>query len=84
MTDKINPKHYKSHPAGVECITVTEHASFNVGNAIKYAWRSEWPGGRISTEKLVENLEKARWYLGREIERQKSGHRTTRGRKAKS
>jgi hypothetical protein len=61
--DAINPKHYKSHPSGVECITVIEHMSFNIGNCIKYLWRAGLKGS------TVEDLKKASWYLNREIER---------------
>ncbi len=61
--DIINPKHYKSHPSGVECIDVIEHMSFNIGNAIKYAWRQGMKGD------AVEDLEKAIWYIQREIRR---------------
>lgn len=63
MTDKINPDHYTSHPSGVECITITEHMGFNLGNAIKYIWRCDMKGEEI------DDLRKARWYLSREIER---------------
>ena len=35
MNDAINPKHYKSHQSGIECIEITEHLNFNRGNAIK-------------------------------------------------
>jgi len=39
--DLVNhPPHYKSHPSGVECITITEHFNFCRGNAIKYIWRA--------------------------------------------
>lgn len=63
MEDKINhPKHYTSHPSGVECITVVEHLTFNVGNAIKYLWRADRKNG-------IEDLKKAEWYVRREIER---------------
>ena len=62
MNDPVNhPKHYTSHPSGVECIEVTEHFNFNKGNAIKYIWRSSDKG------KEVEDLRKARWYIDREI-----------------
>lgn len=64
MNDNVNhPKHYTSHPSGVECIQVTEHMSFNLGNAVKYIWRSDLKG------KEIEDLRKARWYIDREIER---------------
>lgn len=61
--DSVNhPPHYNRHPSGVECITITEHMNFNVGNAMKYLWRSDHKGGR-------QDLEKARWYIEREIKR---------------
>jgi len=67
VNDPVNhPSHYTAHPSGVECITVTEHMSFCVGNAIKYLWRAGLKGSKI------EDLEKARWYIDREIARQKS------------
>jgi hypothetical protein len=62
VSDAVNhPKHYTSHPSGVECIEVTEHFNFNLGNAIKYIWRADSKGQDI------EDLRKARWYLDREI-----------------
>lgn len=61
--DPVNkPKHYNSHPSGVECIQVTEHMNFNIGNAVKYLWRYEGKNG-------LEDLRKAAWYINREIER---------------
>jgi len=59
--DKINPNHYRQHKSGVECITITEHMSFNLGNVIKYVWRADLKNG-------VEDLEKAVWYLNRELQ----------------
>lgn len=35
-----HPPHYTSDPSGVECITITRHRNFNIGNAIKYLWRA--------------------------------------------
>lgn len=62
--DPVNkPKHYNTHPSGVECIQVTEHMSFNIGNAIKYLWRARDKGSQ------KEDLEKAIWYVNREIKR---------------
>jgi hypothetical protein len=62
--DSVNhPKHYTSHPSGVECIEITEHMCFNLGNAVKYIWRSSIKG------KEIEDLRKARWYIDREIQR---------------
>lgn len=63
--DKINPDHYKSHTSGVECIQVTEHMTFNLGNAIKYIWRN----GLKSTETCDDDLKKAIWYIERELKR---------------
>lgn len=65
--DSINPSHYKSHPSGVECIQITEHMNFCCGNAVKYIWRADLKhddGG-------IEDLEKAKWYIEREIQRRK-------------
>jgi len=59
--DAINPSHYRGHPSGVECIQITEHMNFNLGNAVKYVWRADEKGDP------VENLKKARWYIDREI-----------------
>ena len=60
-----HPRHYTTHPSGVECIDVTEHMNFNLGNAVKYIWRM---GQKVGVESLVD-LKKARWYLDREIAR---------------
>ena len=62
MSDPVNhPPHYTAHPSGVECITVVEHMGFNLGNAIKYLWRADEKG------QPIEDLQKARWYIDREI-----------------
>jgi len=62
MADTVNhPPHYNAHPSGVECIQITEHMGFCLGNAIKYIWRADMKGSAL------EDLEKARWYLDREI-----------------
>lgn len=35
--DNINhPPHYTNHPSGIECIQITEHMGFCLGNAVKY------------------------------------------------
>jgi hypothetical protein len=65
--DPVNhPKHYNSHPSGIECIQIIEHMSFNVGNAIKYLWRADEKGAPI------QDLEKAKWHIEREIQRGKN------------
>ncbi len=63
-----HPEHYNAHPSGVECITVTEHMNFNLGNAVKYIWRHERKNG-------VEDLKKALWYITREIARVEAARR---------
>ena len=60
--DMVNhPPHYTSHPSGVECIQITEHMGFNLGNALKYIWRADLKGS------AVEDLEKAIFYINREL-----------------
>lgn len=61
MTDNINPSHYKSHPSGVECIVITEHMNFCLGNAFKYLFRRNYKG------RLIEDMQKAIWYIEREL-----------------
>lgn len=64
IPDLINrPPHYTSHPSGIECIQITEHMGYNLGNAIKYIWRADLKGNS------VDDLAKARWYITREMER---------------
>jgi len=64
--DPVNhPKHYTSHPSGVECITITRHMTFNIGNAIKYLWRCG------DKDNQIQDLEKAVWYIKDEINRLK-------------
>jgi hypothetical protein len=60
--DVVNqPSHYKS--GGMESIDVIEafNLSFHLGNVVKYVLRS----GKKDNAKL--DLEKAKWYLEREI-----------------
>ena len=64
--DTINPDHYKSHPSGVECIQITEHFNFNIGNAIKYLWRVG-----LKHDDWEEELNKVIWYVQREIAKRK-------------
>jgi len=65
FTDMINsPPHYRQHPSGVECIDITKHMSFCLGNAVKYIWRAG-----LKTDDPTEDLNKAIKYLTWEIER---------------
>jgi hypothetical protein len=66
MPDLINhPPHYTAHPSGIECIQITEHMGFNLGNALKYIWRADLKGNPD------DDLAKAIWYINREIKRRK-------------
>ena len=70
--DRVNhPKHYTSDPSGVECITITRHRNFNVGNAIKYLWRA----GLKDEDSHIEDLKKAAWYINDEINRLRGAYR---------
>lgn len=62
MNDPVNhPKHYTDHPSGIECIQITEHMDFNLGNALKYIWRCDLK------KDAIEDLKKAKWYIDREL-----------------
>lgn len=65
IKSQVNPSHYKSHASGVECIQVTEHMNFCLGNAMKYIWRAGLK------DNAIQDLEKAKWYIEREIARLK-------------
>lgn len=65
--DAVNhPRHYTSHPSGIECIDVTRHMGFNLGNAMKYIWRADLKNDAI------EDLRKAMWYLNDEIKKREA------------
>lgn len=62
VTDMVNhPKHYKV--GGIETIDFIEakNLNYNLGNVVKYVTRADHKGSR------KQDLEKARWYLDREI-----------------
>lgn len=64
INDPVNsPKHYTDSHPGMECIDLTADCSFCLGNTIKYLWRYRSKG------RPLEDLEKARWYLCRVIDR---------------
>ena len=64
--DPVNhPSHYTSHPSGIETIQITRHMNFNRGNAVKYLMRA----GLKNSDKEVEDLQKAVWYIQDEIKR---------------
>ena len=64
--DMINhPSHYTSDPSGIECIEITRHRNFNIGNAMKYLWRN----GLKDSDAQIQDLKKAIWYIEDEIKR---------------
>lgn len=65
QADPVNhPTHYTSYK-GLEVIDLTEQMNFNRGNAVKYICRA----GLKNPDTEIEDLEKARWYIAREIAR---------------
>lgn len=68
MSEAVNhPSHYTAYK-GIEVIDLTEQMNFNRGNAVKYIARA----GLKKKETEIEDLEKARWYIEREIARLKA------------
>lgn len=62
--EQVNhPKHYNDHPSGIECVDLAEQFNFNMGNAIKYFWRS----GKKGPADI--DVQKGLWYLKREQHR---------------
>lgn len=64
MSNNVNhPSHY--NVGKIEVIDAIEawELNFSLGNAVKYIARADHKGNPI------EDLEKARWYIDREIER---------------
>ena len=56
-----HPRHYTSHPSGIEAIEICQHMSFCLGNVMKYIWRADLKNN------AMEDLRKAEWYLKKEI-----------------
>lgn len=64
--DMVNhPPHYTQHPSGIECIEITRHYCFSIGNAIKYLWRAglKKDASLEDKQKEIEDLEKAIFYI---------------------
>lgn len=78
MNDPVNhPSHYTSGAAKcklcdepIECIDVTQHMGFCLGNAVKYIWRA----GLKHEDKTIQDLEKAIWYINRHIKQLEHKH----------
>lgn len=65
MNKVEHPTWYTSHPSGIECIDITRHYCFTIGNAIKYLWRAglKTEEGMTNKQKEIEDLKKAIWYI---------------------
>ena len=70
--DNVNhPPHYTwlKDKCGIEVIDITRHMDFDLGNVVKYVLRQGLKSeeGMSNTEKALEDLKKARWYLNDKI-----------------
>ena len=62
--DNVNhPSHYTSGKIEVIDFIEDKEFGFHLGNAVKYISRA----GRKNPDKIVEDLQKAVWYINREI-----------------
>ena len=68
--DPINPSYYQGFSNGAQVIDISEHLTSNGGQALQYVARSCRLDGNNKGD-VVENLEKAKWFIDREIERVK-------------
>ena len=71
-----HPSHYAwlKDLCGVEPLDVCRHLDFNTGNAIKYLLRKDKvDGNKTKTEKRIEDLHKAVFYIQDEIKLLKHG-----------
>ena len=67
MSEQVNhPQHYGGENNPYEAIKVIEawDLGFHLGNTVKYISRA----GKKDTDKEIQDLEKAKWYLERKIE----------------
>lgn len=65
-----HPSHYAwlKDLCGVEPLDICRHLDFNTGNAIKYLLRKDkMDGNKTKTEKRIEDLRKAIFYINDEI-----------------
>ena len=60
-----HPRHYNSHPNGIECINIIRHYVCDIANALKYLMRAgkKQEKGMEDAEKEIEDLKKALWYI---------------------
>lgn len=68
MNKKVNPTHYGK--GKTEAIEIIEQHDLNfcLGNVVKYVLRA----GKKEGETVLEDLEKALWYLQRELQKLKT------------
>ena len=67
--DPVNhPSHYTDGKIEVIDFIEDKQLGFHLGNAVKYISRA----GKKDPTKKIQDLEKARWYLDREIQRLKN------------
>lgn len=68
MSKVDHPSHYRKD-TGFEAIDVIEawQLNFNLGNTVKYISRN----GKKDPDEYILDLEKARWYIDREIKTRK-------------
>jgi hypothetical protein len=59
-----NPSHYTSGKYEHADVVLDQGWDYFLGNCTKYLWRV----GKKDPNKIVEDLEKARWYLNRKIQ----------------
>lgn len=66
MNDNVNhPAHYTDGKIEVIDFIEDKKLGFHLGNTVKYICRA----GKKDPEKTIEDLQKAEWYLHREIQR---------------
>lgn len=71
MYDNVEkPKHYNT--GKIEVINAIEDwkLDYHLGNVVKYVARA----GKKDPNKIIEDLEKAKWYLSRRIDQLKSAN----------
>lgn len=74
--DVVNhPSHYNQYK-GLEVIDLVEQMNFNRGNAVKYITRAGFKG---DSSKEIEDLEKALWYIQREVDRLRKAENSSGG-----
>ena len=66
ICDNVNhPDHYNHGKIEVIDFIEDKELGFHLGNAVKYISRA----GRKNPDKIVEDLQKAAWYINRQIQR---------------